>query len=382
MTRGTPIRVLIVDDSALVRKLLTAALADETDIEVVGTAADPYVARDRILQLHPDVLTLDIEMPRMNGLAFLKKLMQFKPMPVVMITSLAATNSNTTLEALRAGAVEILAKPDGPNSVGDLRLVLAAKIRAAARSHIRTRRDDPRPAMAGLTPLPPRRTDTSALASGCFAPGTLLAIGASTGGPPAITEVLAAFPADVPPIVIVQHMPPVFTKHFAERISHECAFPVKEAEDGDALLPGRALIAPGNFHMTVESGPGGPRVRIMQGPLVCFSRPSVDVLFASVAELYGRKAVGVILTGMGADGSRGLLAMRSAGASTIAQDEDSSAVYGMPKEAARVGAAEVILPLDQIAAASVEKLKAAVGKAGAAKASAQPGCFDEHRRTA
>jgi len=353
-----PIRVLIVDDSALVRKLLTAALADEPQIEVVGTAADPYVARDKILQLNPDVITLDIEMPRMNGLAFLKKLMQFRPMPVVMITSLAATNSNTTLEALRAGAVEILAKPDGPNSVGDLKLILGNKIRSAAAAHIRTRRDDTRPAMAGL--MPSHLTPASnVLPVASFAPGAVLAIGASTGGPPALTELLGSLPADIPPIVIVQHMPPVFTKHFAERLNQECAFQVKEAVDGDELLPGRALIAPGDFHMIVEAGGRIPRVRVMQGPPVCFSRPSVDVLFTSVAEVLKKNAVGVILTGMGSDGARGMLAMRQAGSATIAQDEGSSVVYGMPKEAARIGAAGTVLALGKIAPFAIEKLKLA-----------------------
>lgn len=356
MNSATPIRVLIVDDSALVRKLLTAALADEKQIEVVGTAADPYVARDKILQLNPDVITLDVEMPRMNGLAFLKKLMQFRPMPVVMITSLAATNSNTTLEALRAGAVEILAKPDGPNSVGDLKLILGNKIRSAAAAHIRTRRDDTRPAMAGLMPTRAAQHNSVLPVTSC-APGTVLAIGASTGGPPALTELLGSLPADVPPILIVQHMPPVFTKHFAERVSHECAFQVKEAADGDELLPGRALLAPGDYHMIVVPGARVPRVRIMQGPPVCFSRPSVDVLFSSVAEVIKNKAVGVLLTGMGADGARGMLAMRQVGCSTIAQDEETSVVYGMPKEAARMGAAESILPLGRIGAAALEKLK-------------------------
>ncbi|SEF61891.1 two-component system, chemotaxis family, response regulator CheB [Bryocella elongata] len=356
MDQRGPIRVLIVDDSALVRKLLTAALADESQIEVVGTAADPYVARDKILQLNPDVITLDIEMPRMNGLAFLKKLMQFRPMPVVMITSLAATNSNTTLEALRAGAVEILAKPDGPNSVGDLKLILGNKIRSAAAAHIRTRRDDTRPAMAGLMPVrstPP----TNQLPVTSCAPGMVLAIGASTGGPPALTELLGSLPADIPPIVIVQHMPPVFTKHFAERLNHECAFPVKEAADGDELLPGRALIAPGDFHMIVEAGARIPRVRVMQGPPVCFSRPSVDVLFTSVASVLKKNAVGILLTGMGSDGARGMLAMRQSGAATIAQDEASSVVYGMPKEAARIGAAESVLALNKIGPFALEKLK-------------------------
>jgi two-component system chemotaxis response regulator CheB len=355
MIQSKPIRLLIVDDSALVRKMLVAALAGDKGIEIVGTAPDAYIARDKILALNPDVITLDIEMPRMDGITFLKKLMRFRPLPVIIISSLGHSACEASLEALRAGAVEILCKPNGPCSVGELGLTLGQKIRAAASSHVTPRRIDGDSAVV----VHPGRVNSSLLAPSPtvqFARDKIILIGASTGGPTAVAEVLAGFPANAPPILVVQHMPPVFTAHFAARLKQECKIDVKEAEDGDALLVGRALIAPGNFHMTLRQAESGYRVRIDTGPQVCFSRPSVDVLFYSASNVARKNAIGVLLTGMGADGARGLLEMRNNGAITIAQDEESCVVFGMPKEAIRMGAVETVLPLRQIAPAILRRV--------------------------
>jgi two-component system, chemotaxis family, protein-glutamate methylesterase/glutaminase len=328
------IRVLIVDDSAIVRKLLGEALAAEPDIEVIGTAPDPYIARDKILALAPDVLTLDIEMPRMDGLTFLRKLMVFQPMPVIVISSLAQASCQAGMDALHAGAVEVMAKPGGPYSVAELRATLATKIRAAAVSRIRSI------AVPQPTPAEPRdQTD----------PRALIAIGASTGGTQAIEVVLSGLSADTPGIVITQHIPAGFSRAFAERLNRVCPMRVVEASDGDRIQPGLALIAPGNFHMIVRECAGTYRVVVKDGPLVCYQRPSVDVLFSSVAEAAGPHAVGSLLTGMGSDGAQGLKKMHSAGAHTIAQDESSCVVFGMPMQAIRLGAADEILPLDSIA---------------------------------
>jgi two-component system, chemotaxis family, protein-glutamate methylesterase/glutaminase len=332
------IRVLIVDDSAIVRKILTEALAGEPDLEVVGTAPDPYVARDKILSLRPDVLTLDIEMPRMDGLTFLRKLMHFHPLPAVIISSLAQPSARAAVEAMESGAVEVLAKPGGPYSVGELRQTLAAKIRAAAAARLR------RPAAAGaeVATAPP-------VAAPALPAGVVIAIGASTGGTEAIAKVLSEVPASAPPMVIAQHIPPGFSRAFADRLNEMCAIEVKEAEDGDCVRPGRALIAPGDLHMVLRSCGGRLQVNVKTGPRICYQRPSVDVLFQSVAESAGARAVGVLLTGMGADGAQGLLRMRQAGAHTIAQDEASCVVFGMPREAIRRDAACQVLPLPRIA---------------------------------
>ena len=338
-------RVLIVDDSAIVRKLLTEALSEEKDIEVVGTAPDPFVARDKILALKPDVLTLDIEMPRMDGLTFLKKLMHYQPIPVVVISSLGQAGCQASLEALRFGAVEVLAKPGGPYSVGELRLDLAAKIRAAAAARIR-RAPDTAPAKPEPSPPLP-----------ALDPGVVVAIGASTGGTEAIQEVLTRMPADGPGIVITQHIPAVFSLAFANRLNELCPMEVKEARDGDTVACGRALVAPGNFHMLLRKSPGGGfRVTVQDGPRVCYQRPSVDVMFSSVADAAGPRAIGVLLTGMGSDGARGMLKMKQSGAKTIAQDEASCVVYGMPREAARLDAAEQVVSLSRIPAAILGQL--------------------------
>jgi two-component system chemotaxis response regulator CheB len=336
MSEHRKIGVLIVDDSAIVRKILADALSGEPDIEIVGTAPDPYVARDKILSLHPDVLTLDIEMPRMDGLTFLKKLMQFHPLPVVVISSLAQPSCRIALQALETGAVDVLAKPGGPYSVGELRHGLAEKIRAAAAARIRKPGDE--------RPQPPAPVSHSPLP-----PGTVIAIGASTGGTEAISAVLGRLPASTPGTVIAQHIPPEFSRAFANRLNETCPMEVKEAVDGDTIRPGVALVAPGDFHIVVRKSGGRLFVNVKAGPRVCYQRPSVDVLFESVVEAAGSTAIGVLLTGMGNDGARGLLRLRQAGADTIAQDEASCVVFGMPREAIALGAAGRVLPLSAIA---------------------------------
>lgn len=353
-----PIRVLIVDDSAVVRRLLSEALAGEPDIEVVGTAPDPFVARDKILALAPDVLTLDIEMPRMNGLSFLKRVMHYQPMPVIIISSLGQAGCTATVEALRLGAVEVLCKPHGPYSVGELSQQLAAKVRLAASSKVR-RSGGARPASAAMVaenraPVVSARAESTAWAR------HLVAIGSSTGGTQAIETVLGGFGADCPPIVIAQHIPPVFSRAFAKRLNQILPMEVKEAEDGDAVSEGRVLIAPGNHHMLVQKRAGGGyRVVIKDGPLVCYQRPSVDVLFGSVAQVAGPDAVAVILTGMGNDGALGMKRIREAGGWTIAQSEGTCVVYGMPREAVRAGGVEEVVGLEQVAEAIVRGLRLA-----------------------
>jgi two-component system chemotaxis response regulator CheB len=334
MTAGRKIRVLVIDDSAIVRKILTDAISAESDLEVVGTAPDPYIARDKILSLKPDVLTLDIEMPRMDGLTFLKKLMHHHPLPVIIISSLGGASCHATLDALRLGAVEVLAKPGGPYSVGELRTNLANRIRAAAVARLK-------PSIS--VPSAPATIHNNARKG-----GEIVAIGASTGGTEALHELLTRMPADCPGMLITQHIPPVFSLALAKRLNQDCRFEVKEAVDGDSVTPGRALIAPGNLHMLLRKCGDGYRVQVKDGPQVCYQRPSVDVMFASVAEAAGSHAVGVILTGMGSDGANGLLRMKRAGAHTIAQDEATCVVFGMPKEAIRLGAADRVLPLHQI----------------------------------
>jgi two-component system, chemotaxis family, protein-glutamate methylesterase/glutaminase len=344
MPDNRKIRVLIVDDSAIVRKILSDALEGEPDIEVVGTAPDPYVARDKILALQPDVLTLDIEMPRMDGLTFLKKLMHFHPVRTVVISSLAQPSCNAAVQALEFVAVEVPAKPGGPYSVGELRNSVAAKIRAAARARVRPAGDD-----SQARPMPPLREVIG------LPPDTLIAIGASTGGTEAIAALLQRVPASAPAIVVAQHIPPGFSRAFATRLNAICAIQVKEAEDGEPARNGLALVAPGDLHMLVRRAGVRYTVNVRTGPRVCYQRPSVDVLFASVAEAAGRSAVGVILTGMGDDGAKGLLRMRQAGARTIAQDEATCVVFGMPREAIAQGAAEQVLPLPSIAAAMLAR---------------------------
>lgn len=342
MSEDKKIRVLIVDDSAIVRKILSEALSAEPDFEVIGTAPDPFIARDKILALNPDVLTLDVEMPRMDGLTFLKKLMKYHPMPAVIISSLAQSSVNFAMEAMRMGAVEVLPKPGGPYSVGDLRTTLAMKLRAVVNAKVR-------PHMPEAKAVPPVVVKSPAPIT-----GTILAIGASTGGTEAISEVLMGVPEKCPPIVIAQHIPPGFSKAFAERLNRTCAIRVREAVDGDALEPGLALIAPGDFHMTIAKSGSGFCAQVKTGPKVCYQRPSVDVLFSSVAAVGGAKVVAALLTGMGADGARGMLEIQRAGGRTIAQDEASCVVFGMPREAIRLGAAQEVVSLDQISRSLLE----------------------------
>ena len=331
------LKVLIVDDSAIVRKIFTEVLSREPDLEVVGTAPDPYVARDKILETSPDVITLDLEMPRMDGLTFLKKIMHYHPLPVIIVSSLTPRGGTMALQALELGAVEVLAKPGSAFSVGDLGVELAEKIRAAAR--VRFDRQKNRNASTS----PPVR-----LAPLAQTTDKIIAIGASTGGTEAIREVLMPLPQNTPGIVIVQHMPPKFTTAFAERLNQQCAMEVREAQDGDSVVTGRALIAPGNYHMLLRRSGARYFVQVKTGPPVHHQRPSVDVLFNSAAQSAGANVVGIILTGMGADGAEGLLAMKERGAYTVAQDEASCVVFGMPREAIRRGATQKVLPLSRI----------------------------------
>ena len=335
MAAGRKIRVLIVDDSAIVRRILSTVLAVEDDIEVVGTAPDPYIARDKILALLPDVVTLDIEMPRMDGLTFLDRIMRHRPMPVIIISSLAGSNTTTAMEALRRGAVDVLAKPGGPYSVGDLKDDLAHKIRAAAVARLQ------------LAPAGPAAPPAHPAAAG--GRGGLIAIGASTGGTGAIERVLRSLPAEMPPIMVVQHIPAGFSRAFAERLNESCALRVAEARDGQRLEPGLTLVAPGNFHMEVEGAARAWKVRVFDGPKVCYQRPAVDVLFHSLARCAGAETTALLLTGMGSDGAEGLLALRKAGAHTVAQDEASCVVFGMPREAILRHATCQVASLDDMA---------------------------------
>lgn len=335
------IRVLVVDDSALVRKVLAEGLGKCADIEVVGTAVDPYAARDKIAQLRPDVITLDIEMPRMDGLSFLAKLMKHFPLPVVIVSSLTPRNSETALRAIELGAVEVVSKPGSQYSVPDVQRQLARAIRAAAMARV-TKRDEVASTTIASISLSQIQTTHK-----------ILAIGASTGGTQAIETILKSLPATTPGTLIVQHMPEGFTDAFAKRLNTMCHIEVREARDQDIVAPGLALIAPGNKHLLLERSGASYQVRLKEGPPVHFQRPSVDVLFQSVARHAGRNAIGIILTGMGADGAKGLLAMRENGSYTIAQDERSCVVFGMPKEAIKQGAACQVLPLSQIATAAL-----------------------------
>jgi two-component system, chemotaxis family, protein-glutamate methylesterase/glutaminase len=353
------IRVLVVDDSALAGRVLTDELSREPDIVVIGEAVDPYDARDRILELAPDVVTLDIEMPRMNGLAFLARLMKYRPVPVVVVSSVAPANSDAAMHALELGAVEVIAKPGSELTTGDTAGQLARAVRAAAAANIPRLRPVHTPPHAS-SPVPAADTaGGTALASLTALAGAtaaawrerIVVIGASTGGPVALEQLLAALPAHAPAVLVVQHMPAGFTAAFARRLNERCAIEVREAADGTAVVPGTALIAPGGRHMMLLRRNGRLHVGVRQGPPVHFQRPAVDVLFHSVAQLVGRDAVGVLLTGMGADGASGMRALRDAGAHTIAQDEQSCAVFSMPKEAIRFEGVCEVLPLPQIAAA-------------------------------
>jgi len=357
----TPIKVLIIDDSALVRKILTLMLRKDPAIEVVGAAPDPIIAREKIKELNPDVLTLDVEMPRMDGLTFLRNLMRLRPMPVVMVSSLTERGADVTLEALSLGVIDFITKPKGDlgNQLTELGEELCAKVKTAARAKVRGATPSSSLTADAVLP-PPRRRHLNTTDS-------LIAIGASTGGTEAIKEVLLGMPPDAPGIVIAQHIPPGFSRAFAERMDKLTRLRVKEAEDGDVVLHGHVFVAPGDHHLLIERSGGRYICRINDGPPVNRHRPSVDVMFRSIADCAGPRAVAAILTGMGADGAKGLLELREAGAHTVAQDEATSVVWGMPGEAFKIGAAAEVLPLGRIANAL---LAAPAGKSGAGKHSA------------
>ena len=349
MTKGPTTRVLIVDDSAVVRQTLKEVLSSDPEIEVIGTAGDPFVAAERIREEVPDVITLDIEMPRMDGLTFLKKIMSQHPIPVVICSSLAEEGALSTLKALELGAVEIVTKPrlGTRQYFEDSRVTLCQAVKAAAGARLRP--------LGPSHIVEPKLTADAILAAGTRAMAEttekVVMIGASTGGTEALKTLLEALPADTAGIVIVQHMPELFTRAFANRLDGLCSITVKEAETNDSVIRGRALIAPGNHHLLLKRSGARYYVEVKDGPLVCRHRPSVDVLFRSAARYAGQNAVGIILTGMGDDGARGMLEMKQAGALTFAQDEATCVVFGMPKEAIKLGAVDKVLPLHSIAGA-------------------------------
>jgi two-component system chemotaxis response regulator CheB len=332
------IKVLIVDDSAIIRKMITKELSRFEDIEIVGTAIDPYVARDKIVRLQPDVITLDLEMPRMNGLSFLEKLMKHYPIPVVVLSSLTPKDSETALKAFDLGAVEVLHKPETAEAARNISKNLVRAIRTAAVAKM-----NKSPEGLNDTVQPSRLSRLSDRQR-----HKVIAIGASTGGTKAIEILLRGMHAAMPGIMIVQHMPEKFTAAFAERLDRICPMEVQEAQDLDWVVPGRALIAPGGYHMVLKRTHEGYQVKIKTGPPVNYQRPSVDVLFQSAAKQAGSDAIGILLTGMGADGAKGLLSMKENGAKTIAQDERSCVVFGMPKEAIKLGAAGEVCSLANI----------------------------------
>jgi two-component system chemotaxis response regulator CheB len=349
MNRSGPIRVLVVDDSAVIRQMLCRELARDPAIQVIATAPDPYAARDKIVELRPDVVTLDVEMPRMDGITFLRHLMARHPLPVIVLSSLTAAGTRTAVEALEAGAVGVLPKPGCGASVAETAAALIGLIKSAAGARLRPAA----PAQACDSGVP--------LKAGAALAETIFAIGASTGGVRALTEVLTRFPQGCPPTLVVQHMPREFTASFAARLDGLCRVSVREASDGERLEAGTVYVAPGGRHMLLRPATGGGyAVELRDGPQVCHQRPSVDVLFDSVARHAGRATVAALLTGMGEDGAAGLLRLRQAGARTIAQDEATCTVFGMPAAAIARGAAERVVPLHRVADAM---LTAAAGMA-------------------
>ena len=353
------IKVLIVDDSALVRQTLFEILSADPEIEVVGTASDPYIAVAKIKEVLPDVITLDIEMPRMDGLTFLKKIMSQHPIPVVIISTLTEKGTDSAIHALEYGAVEVIGKPkvNTKDSLEKVGMELCDKIKAASFAFIK-RKLPIVPANYTVEPKLSADAVISKYRNSSLIETTemVIAVGASTGGTEALKEFLMGLPIDSPGIVIVQHMPEMFTRQFAKRLDDLCAITVKEAVNGDAVLIGQALLAPGNMHMMLKRSGAKYYVEIKDGPLVNRHKPSVDVLFRSVARYAGKNAIGIIMTGMGDDGAKGLLEMKEVGAHTIAQDEKSSVVFGMPKEAIKLNAADKILPLSQISSYIINKI--------------------------
>ncbi len=345
---GKKVRVLVVDDSALARRAIRDALVRDPEIEVVGDARDAYVARDQILALQPDVITLDLEMPRMDGLTFLKILQQHHPMPVVVVSSLTPAGSAKAMEALAAGAIDVLAKPAGGRSLREIAPELAFHVKAAARSRRRAARPAPVPEAA--KPLAP------AFGAGQFSNRRIIVIGASTGGVEALRYLLPRLPDGLPPIVVVQHIPANFSRIMAEHLDALCAFTVREAVHGEELRPGLCLVAPGDFHLSLVRAGTGYRVRLAQSPRVHHCRPAVDILFRSAAEQAGDQAVAALLTGMGVDGARGLQLLQAAGARTLAEAEESCVVFGMPQAAIKLGAAEQVVPLPQMPQAILKML--------------------------
>ena len=354
-----PIRVVVVDDSALVRSLLTEIINRQPDMRCVGAAADPLAAREMIRSLTPDVITLDVEMPKMDGLDFLARLMRLRPMPVVMVSTLTARGAETTLRALELGAVDFVAKPkigvaDGLRQLG---ADISEKIRAAARAQIR-KAPLPLPAVAAPAPAAPA---AAARPMGRLSTEKIVFLGASTGGTEATREVLTRLPADFPAVMITQHMPPGFTTSYAKRLDGLCRIRVAEAVDGQRVLPGHAYIAPGGLHLSVERSGANYIARVQDGDPVNRHKPSVEVLFNSAARVVGPNALGIMLTGMGGDGARAMRAMREAGSWNVCQDEASCVVFGMPREAIAAGAAHAVLPLGQIAEALIEQLRSTAG---------------------
>jgi two-component system chemotaxis response regulator CheB len=351
----TKIRVLVVDDSALVRSLLSEIINREPDMRCVGAASDPLVAREMIRELAPDVITLDVEMPRMDGIDFLGKLMRLRPMPVLMVSTLTERGAEVTLRALELGAVDFVAKPrigvaDGLRQLAE---DICAKLRTAAQARVRRL-----PIPAASTPQRP-----AAPGLGRLSTEKIIFIGASTGGTEATRELLMGLPPDAPAVVITQHMPPGFTRSYAARLDSLCRIRIKEAADGDRILPGHGYIAPGGLHLTVERSGANYLARVRDGDAINRHKPSVEALFESAARVVGPNALGVMLTGMGADGAKAMKAMRDAGSYNICQDEASCVVFGMPREAIAQGAAHEVLPLQRIAPALLERLRATVGTA-------------------
>lgn len=376
------IKVVVVDDSALVRSMLTEIINRQPDMTCIGAAADPFVAREMIRNLNPDVITLDVEMPRMDGIDFLSKLMRLRPMPVVMVSTLTERGAEVTLRALELGAVDFVAKPkigvaDGLRQLAD---DITDKVRIAAKARInRLHLPAAAPASPGAAGAPPH---TSVRSGGATAPTTAAAkpataspglgrlstekiifIGASTGGTEATKEVLASLPADSPGVVITQHMPPGFTRNYAARLDGLCKISVKEATDGERILPGHAYIAPGGMHLSVERSGANYIARVQDGDPVNRHKPSVEVLFKSAARVVGPNAIGIMLTGMGADGAKAMREMKDAGAYCVAQNEATCVVFGMPREAIAAGGVQEVLPLTQIAQHVLDHLRATVGQA-------------------
>ncbi len=333
------VRVLIVDDSALIRQMLTSILSSDPEIEVIGSAPDPLVARQKIKSLNPDVITLDVEMPKMDGLSFLEKIMRLRPMPVVMVSTLTQKGADTTIEALEIGAVDFVGKPtmDVQAGMEGLKEELITKVKTAARARVQARADGP------------TKVRQARPGPGYMSTDKITAIGSSTGGVEALRAVLTAMPPDSPAILITQHMPGQFTGRFAERLNGQAAVKIKEAVDGERVIPGHVYIAPGDKHLKLARSGGNYMCKVEDGPLVSGHKPSVDVLFQSVAETAGPNSIGVILTGMGKDGAKGMLEMRNAGAVTLGQDEATSLVYGMPKAAKLAGAVQHEMALSKIA---------------------------------